>query len=98
MGKVIPFKLRENKVVEPRVIGHRISFYTDEEIDITLLSLNMFGFAEKRYTLEVLRGLDPLYIRSCLCKLRSSNLISSLARRTISMIIDNMEEIRDANV
>lgn len=97
MGIVIPFKTKETEVVKPKVIGHRISFYTDEEIEITLLSLNMFGFNEKRYTIDVLKSLEPLYIKACLCKLRSSPLVSSLARRTINIIIDNMEEIRDAN-
>ena len=96
MGQVIPFK-RKPKVPEAKVVGHRISFYTDEEIDITLLALNMYGFDKLRYTVETMKSLDPLYIKSCLNKLKQSDLISSLGRRVINMIIDNMEEIRDAN-
>jgi len=96
MGQVIPFK-RKPEVPEAKVVGHRISFYTDEEIDITLLALNMYGFDKLRYTVETMKSLDPLYIKSCLNKLKHSDLISSLGRRVINMIINNMEEIRDAN-
>lgn len=96
MGQVIPFK-RNPKVPEAKVIGHRMSFYTDDEIDITLLALNMFGFDKLRYTVDTMKSLDPLYIKSCLNKLRNSDLISSLGKRVINMIINNMEEIRDAN-
>jgi len=96
MGQVIPFK-RKPTVPEAKVIGHRMSFYTDDEIDITLLALNMFGFDKLRYTVDTMKSLDPLYIKSCLNKLRNSDLISSLGKRVINMIINNMEEIRDAN-
>jgi len=96
MGQVIPFK-QKPKVPEAKVVGHRISFYTDEEIDITLLALNMYGFDKLRYTVDTMKSLDPLYIKACLYKLKRSDLISSLGRRVINMIIDNMEEIRDAN-
>lgn len=96
MGEVIPFK-RKPIVPEAKVVGHRISFYTDEEIDIALLALNMYGFDRLRYTVDTMKSLDPLYIKSCLLKLKRSELISSLGRRVINMIIENMEEIRDAN-
>lgn len=96
MGQVIPFK-RKPRAPEAKVVGHRLSFYTDEEIDITLLALNMYGFDKLRYTVETMKSLDPLYIKSCLNKLKRSDLISSLSRRVINMIINNMEEIRDAN-
>lgn len=96
MGDVIPFK-RKPKIREAKVIGHRLSFYTDEEIDIALLALNMYGFDKLRYTVDTMKSLDPLYIRACLFELKRSDLISSLGRRVINIIIDNMEEIRDAN-
>jgi len=95
MGKVIPFK--QHIPQEAKLIGHRISFYTDDEIDIALLALNMYGFEHKRYTIEVLKTLDPLYIKKCLIKLKYSQMISSLGKQGINIIINNMEEIRDAN-
>jgi len=96
MGQVILFK-QKPKVPKAKVVGHRISFYTDEEIEITLLALNMYGFNKLRYTVETMKSLEPLYIKDRLCELRRSDLISSLGRRIINMIIDNMEEVRDAN-
>ena len=44
MGDIIQFKTKERFEPEDRVIGHRISFYTEEELDITLIALNVYGF------------------------------------------------------
>lgn len=95
MGKVIPFT--QQNIKEAKLIGHRLSFYSYDEIDIALLALNMYGFEQKRYTIEILKTLDPLYIKNCLLKLKNSDIISSLGKKVINMIINNMEEIRDAN-
>jgi hypothetical protein len=97
MGTIIPFKIKNTKP-KNKTIGHRISFYTDAEIEITLLSLNMFGSDTQRYTIKTLKELDPLYIKSCLCSLKSSDVISSAVKKSINIIIDNMEEIKDANI
>jgi hypothetical protein len=97
MGTIIPFKIKNIKP-KNKTIGHRISFYTDVEIEITLLSLNMFGSDTQRYTIKTLKELDPLYIKSCLCSLKSSDVISSAVKKSINIIIDNMEEIKDANI
>ena len=43
MGEIIQFKAKEHTEPEAKVIGHRISFYTEEELDITLMSLNVYG-------------------------------------------------------
>ena len=97
MGTLLTFK-RKNIQPKDKTIGHIISFYTDAEIEITLLSLNMFGSHTQRYTIKTLKELDPLYIKSCLCRLKSSNLISGAVKKSINNIIDNMEEIKDANI
>ena len=75
MGKVIPFT--QQNIKEAKLIGHRISFYSYGEIDIALLALNMYGFEQKRYTIEILKTLDPLYIKNCLLKLKNSDIISN---------------------
>ena len=97
MGQIIQFKAKENTEPTDIIIGHRISFYTEEELDLTLMALNVYGFEETKFTRKNLRTLDPLYIRKCLVQLRDSSLISTLGFKVINNIIENMEEIRDAN-
>lgn len=95
MGEIIQFKQKENIAPEDKIIGHRISFYTEEELDITLIALNVYGFEEVRFTRKNLKDLDPLYIKKCLIKMRDSSLISTLGFRVINMIIANIEEVTE---
>ena len=95
MGDIIQFKTKESIEPEDRVIGHRISFYTEEELDITLMALNVYGFEEVRFTRKNLKDLDPLYIKKCLTQMRDSSLISTLGFRVINMIIENIEEVTE---
>jgi len=95
MGEIIQFKTREHTEPEYKVIGHRISFYTEEELDITLIALNVYGFAEVRFSRTNLKDLDPLYIKRCLIKMRDSTLISTLGYKVINMIIANIEEVTE---
>ena len=91
MAKVIKFKQPEP---EPKVIkGYRMSFYSEKEIDLALLCLNAFGFTEIRYTRNLLKQIDPLYIKECLIRAYNSDLLSPVAKTTINTIIDGMEEI-----
>lgn len=91
-------KTRDNVIKFPEpapktIQGYRMSFYTEKEIDLALLCLNVYGFTEKRYTRKVLKQLDPLYIKECMIKAYNSDLLATTAKRTIMKIIDNMEEI-----
>ena len=95
MGEIIQFKAKEQTEPEDKVIGHRISFYTEEELDITLMSLNVYGFEETKFTRKNLRTLDPLYIRKCLVQMRDSSLISTLGFKVINNIIANIEEVTE---
>ena len=95
MGEIVQFKQKENIEPEVKIIGHRISFYTEEELDITLMALNVYGFEEVRFTRKNLKDLDPLYIKKCLIKMRDSALISTLGFRVINIIIANIEEVTE---
>ena len=95
MGEIIQFKAKEHTEPEDKVIGHRISFYTEEELDITLMALNVYGFEETKFTRKNLRTLDPLYIRKCLVQMRDSSLISTLGFKVINNIIANIEEVTE---
>ena len=95
MGDIIQFKTKERIEPDGKVIGHRISFYTEEELDITLIALNVYGFEETRFTRKNLRTLDPLYIKRCLIRMRNSKLISTIGFKVINNIIANIEEVTE---
>ena len=91
MAKVIKFPKKEPK---PRVIkGYRMSFYTEEEIDLALLCINTYGWRQIGYTRNTLSKVDPLYIKDCLIRGYNSDLFSYPARKLINKIIDGMETI-----
>ena len=91
MAKVLKFPKKEPT---PKVIqGYRMSYYTDEEIELALLCVNTFGFKQIGYTRKTLKQLDPLYIKDCLIKGYNSDLVSALGRKLINKIIDGMETI-----
>jgi hypothetical protein len=96
MGQILEFKPVEKKV-QPKVIGHRISFYSEEEIDVTLMALNVYGDDNVRYTRYTFKELklEPLYIKKCLLLMVESGLISTLGIKAINMIIANIEEITE---
>jgi hypothetical protein len=90
-AKVIKFPTQEPK---PKLIkGYRMSFYTEEEIDLAVVCINTYGWRRIGYTRETLAKVDPLYIKDCLIKGYNSDLLSYPARKLINKIIDGMEEI-----
>lgn len=91
MAKVLQFPKKEPK---PRVIkGYRMSFYTEEEIDLALLCINTYGWRQIAYTRKTLSKIDPLYIKDCLIRGYNSELLSYPAKKLINKIIDGMETI-----
>lgn len=91
MGRVIPFKKKK----PTKILGYRMSFYTEAEIELALLALNMYGFQLLRYTRENLKAVDPIYIRNCLLRLKISNFCSSETKLLINFVIGNIEEVRN---
>ena len=89
MARVLKFPDPQPKTIQ----GYRMSFYTEKEIDLALLCLNVFGFSYKKYDRKSLKQLDPLYIKECMIRAYNSELISALAKKVLMQIIDNMEEI-----
>ena len=89
MARVLKFPDPQPKTIQ----GYRMSFYTEKEIDLGLLCLNVFGFSYKKYDRKSLKQLDPIYIKECMIRAYNSELISALAKKVLMQIIDNMEEI-----
>ena len=78
---------------KPVIQGYRMSFYLEKEIDLALLCLNVYGFSYKKYDRKSLKQLDPLYIKECMIRAYNSELLSTVAKKILMRIIDNMEEI-----
>jgi hypothetical protein len=100
MGQVIPFVLKKRDKPTKKILGHRISFYHKEEIELALLSLNTYGYGDRRFTAKNISEVDPLYIRRCLLSLKDSGLLSNLAAKAVTNIVSTIEEvteIQDAN-
>jgi len=96
MGDVINLKRWKSK--PKKVLGYRMSFYSEEEIEMALLALNMYGFGEIKYTREYMKKLDPVFIRRCLMSLYHTDFLSLKGKRIINNIIDHVEEIYDEKV
>jgi hypothetical protein len=92
MGQVVNF-IRRKEPEAKAIIGYRMSFYSEEELEIALVALNMFGWEQIRYTKSNLKGIDPLFIKRCLLRLKHLDWISRDGRRLIDNIISNVEEI-----
>lgn len=96
MGDVVNIKKWKNR--PRRILGYRMSFYSEEEIEMALLALNMYGFREIKYTREYMRKVDPMFIKRCLLSLYNTNFLSSKGKGIINNIIDHVEEIYDEKV
>lgn len=94
MGDILKFR-KKVEVKKPKVIGHRISFYTDQEIDLTLMALNTYAWKEIRYTVDNMKTLEPLFIQMCLLKLNESGFLSAYAKQVVKNILNNFEEITE---
>ena len=91
MAKVLKFPKKEptHTVIQ----GYRMSYYTDEEIELALRCVNTFGVKQIGYTRKTLKQLEPLYITEYLIRGYNSDLVSALGRKLINKIIDGIEKI-----
>jgi len=74
-------------------LGLAIKLYTEEEIDMVLFCLNIFGDENKSYKKEELRAIDPYFALSCMKKAHSSHLLSPDAKSMIHYIMQNVTEV-----
>lgn len=86
MGVVVPFKQKQVAV------GYRVSFYTEEEINVTLACLNLCGNSIYRYNRDIMKQLDPLEIQDCLTRAKNLKILSTKIVAIINNILYNIEE------
>lgn len=74
-------------------VGRVINLYTEEEIEMVLFCLNIFGNRNESYTKEDLRAITPDFTLQCLRAAHDSYLLSYEAKAIISYIMKNVTEV-----
>ena len=74
-------------------LGVSINLYSEEEVEMVLFCLNIFGHKEKIYTKEDLRVADPVYTLVCMKEAYKSHLLSPDAKSIIYYIMKNVSEV-----
>lgn len=87
IAKVIQFPIKE------KVIGYKIPLYTDEEIFITILAMNVFGDLRYKITEKNLTEHDPVLVINVLMKAKESDVVSGIYKRIIGNILKAVEPV-----
>lgn len=76
-------------------VGYRINLYTEEEIYIVLLCLNMTEPMDstRKYVTSDLRHLDPVFVMTRMYESLDSTLLSTKAKEHIKRIVNSIEVI-----
>ena len=74
-------------------LGVAIKLYTEEEVEMVLFCLNIFGDREKPFTQKELRSADPHYTLNCMRTAHNSFLLSHDAKAIISYIMRNVTDV-----
>lgn len=70
----------------------RIPLYTDQEIEVVLICVNLFYDSDIRYNTDTLNLLDPTYVIECLKMGLVANIFNEKFRFFIKSILKNVEE------
>lgn len=91
MDNVIQFP--KKYVPSPR--GYRINLYTEEEISMVLLCLNLSESQDSthKWLRKDLRSIDPLFVMNRMWDALDSKLLSKYAKETIKRIVNSIEVI-----
>lgn len=73
--------------------GLIIELYTDEEIELTIAAVNVFGQEQSRITRSTLSSLEAESVERCLRQASVSDLFSRGARSLACHILDNASRV-----
>jgi hypothetical protein len=73
--------------------GYKIPLYTEEEILVTVMSLNVFSELPEKVTENTLENYDPLTVIKALVEAKSSTIFSSKTRLIINGILKSIESL-----
>lgn len=75
-----------------RPVAFKISFYTDDEILITIIAINAFGSLTYKVNDYNLVEVDPVHVISCLEKALDCYLFSDKAKDLITSVLNSVEK------
>jgi hypothetical protein len=73
--------------------GYKIPLYNEDEIYLTVISLNIFGNLPEKVTEKTLIDYDPLTVIKALVEAKSSGVLSGKAKTTIQGILKSIETL-----
>jgi len=73
--------------------GYKIPLYTEEEILITVMALNVFSELPEKVTENRLENYDPLTVIKALVEAKSSTIFSSKTKQIIIGILKSIESL-----
>ena len=73
--------------------GYKIPLYNEEQIFLTVISLNIFGNLTEKVTEKTLENYDPLTVMKALVEAKSSSVFSSKAKIIIQEILKSIETL-----
>jgi hypothetical protein len=88
-AKIISFPGRKREATDHQVIN--LSLYSDEEIILSIIALNSFGFIPRKVTIANLVDQDPFHVISCIRQAKESHIFSDLSKQVFSNIIASFE-------
>lgn len=73
--------------------GYKIPLYTEDEILVTVMALNVFSELPEKVTENTLENYDPLTVIKALVEAKSSTIFSSKTKQTIIGILKSIESL-----
>ena len=73
--------------------GYKISLYNEEEVFITILSMNTFGPFKEKITEANLENYDPVDIIRALSEARKSSFLTNRTKHIILKILKSVEPV-----
>ena len=73
--------------------GYKISLYNEEEVFITILSMNVYGSFKEKVTEANLENYDPIDIIKALSEARRSSFLTNRSKQIILKILKTVEPL-----
>lgn len=73
--------------------GYKIPLYTEEEILLTVIAMNVFGNLPEKVTDKTLENYDPVTVIKVLVEASSSNIFSTKSKHVYVNILKSIETL-----
>ena len=73
--------------------GYKIPLYTEDEILLTVVALNIFGNLPEKVTDKTLESYDPVTVIKALVEASTSMLLSNKSKQIIADILKSIETL-----